>query len=421
MVNSRIPAGLHDVTIEQLEMLKDLPKAEFEKMFGIDFSTSNKQTVGEYVDQLINSANEIKATVDSLDATFKNPFKQIVNPQDEKEAIEAMNFNTFNKWKTDIAYYSSVTPDLNSRLNSIQQDVTNINPLLNNDLLAKVTNPESLKDLAKSYEEQATTLSESINEFTSAEDKKRIKAEVKALRTNSERINLALNNKDLDIKTFNSILNFELNNQDTTKEPIVPIERGSELFGYGHDVNRINALKVRTSQILDNLISKEGFEKYFEQADAIANEEVPTEEIAPEEITPTGVATPKFTNKAGEEEVVKVGKDYELPGLEKAKVNKLADDRYQVTAPDGTVSFHDTEEAANAAAQDIDDDNNDLRKVKAVAINDDGTVKVEDAAGNIQNIPADKLAGYERVETEEDRLLKNQAQINKEQKDIENN
>ena len=58
-VNSRIPIGMHDVTIEQLEMLKDLPKEEFEKTFGMDFNSSNQKTVSGYVDSLIQKANNI--------------------------------------------------------------------------------------------------------------------------------------------------------------------------------------------------------------------------------------------------------------------------------------------------------------------------------------------------------------------------
>jgi hypothetical protein len=40
-------------------MLKDLDKAEFEKTFGMDFTESNKSTVVEYVDSLIDKAPDM--------------------------------------------------------------------------------------------------------------------------------------------------------------------------------------------------------------------------------------------------------------------------------------------------------------------------------------------------------------------------
>ena len=73
-VNSRLSIGMHDVTVEQLKMLKDLPKEEFEKTFGMNFDESNKSTVAEYVDSLITKANNIKSINDSIQFSFKNPY-----------------------------------------------------------------------------------------------------------------------------------------------------------------------------------------------------------------------------------------------------------------------------------------------------------------------------------------------------------
>jgi hypothetical protein len=301
-VNSRIPSGMHDVTLEQLNMLKDLSKEEFEKTFGMDFNTSNKKTVDAYVDNLISNANKIKSTVDSLDSTFKNPFAKITDPKTPEEAVAANNHDVFNEWKTNLAYYAMVAPDANDRLSSISQTVAGVNPLINNDLLGKLTDPTSLRELSSNYEERANQLNRTITEFTSPEDKKAIKAQVKALRTSAERINLAINNRDLDMKTFNSLLNFELNNLDSTKDDVVGMERASELYGYGVDINKLIGLKRSASSILDELASESGLEKFFKEASEIASEEppttVPVEEEAPAaEVTPAVV--PQYTNVKG--------------------------------------------------------------------------------------------------------------------------
>ena len=421
-VNSRIPSGMHDVTLEQLNMLKDLSKEEFEKTFGMDFNTSNKNTVDAYVDNLISNANKIKSTVDSLDSTFKNPFAKITDPKTPEEAIAANNHDVFNEWKTNLAYYAMVAPDANARLSSISQTVAGVNPLINNDLLGKLTDPTSLRELSSNYEERANQLNKTITEFTSPEDKKAIKAQVKALRTSAERINLAINNRDLDMKTFNSLLNFELNNLDSTKDDVVGMERASELYGYGVDINKLIGLKKSASSILDELASESGLEKFFKQAEEIASEEPPTtvpgEEEAPAaEVTPAVV--PQYTNVKGKRENLELNREYEVAKLRPSKVNRLAEDRWQVISPDGTFEVYPTKEKAQEIAKDLDEEFASLAKVKIVALNEDGTAKVEDKDGNIYNIDTRKLSGFNKVESEQEKLQKVADQLGRQQQEIE--
>jgi predicted NAD-dependent protein-ADP-ribosyltransferase YbiA (DUF1768 family) len=421
-VNSRIPSGMHDVTLEQLNMLKDLSKEEFEKTFGMDFNTSNKNTVDAYVDNLISNANKIKSTVDSLDSTFKNPFAKITDPKTPEEAVAANNHDVFNEWKTNLAYYAMVAPDANDRLSSISQTVAGVNPLINNDLLGKLTDPTSLRELSSNYEERANQLNRTITEFTSPEDKKAIKAQVKALRTSAERINLAINNRDLDMKTFNSLLNFELNNLDSTKDDVVGMERASELYGYGVDINKLIGLKRSASSILDELASESGLEKFFKEASEIASEEPPTtvpgEEEAPAaEVTPAVV--PQYTNVKGKRENLELNREYEVAKLRPSKVNRLAEDRWQVISPDGTFEIYPTKEKAQEIAKDLDEEFASLAKVKIVALNEDGTAKVEDKDGNIYNIDTRKLSGFNKVESEQEKLQKIADQLGRQQQEVE--
>ena len=84
-------------------------------------------------------------------------------------------------------------------------------------------------------------------------------------------------------------------------------------------------------------------------------EETPvSEEAVP--TTPTEAPKYEFTNKAGEKESVRVNSEYEVPSFKKASVKKIADDRWEVTAPDGTLTYHTTKEKADEAADEINDD-----------------------------------------------------------------
>lgn len=417
-VSSRLPSGMHDVTIEQLNMLKDLDKEEFEKTFGMDFSSSNKSTVSEYVGALVDQANDIKKTYDSIDSTFNNPFKPSINPKTPEEDSENLNHRTFNKWKADLAYFASKIPSIDSRLDSIQQSVSEINPQITNEMISQLTNKTSLRELSKNYEDKATQLNKSVTEFTTSADSKRIKNQVKALRTASEKINLGLST-NVDTKLFDYLLNFELNNQVPTDAKIVGPEWSADLFSYGHDVNRHNELKVKVSNLFDNLSSEEGFNKYFNQAKDMQAEVITPTPATIEQAGPIEIITPTFKNKSGEQEAIQSNREYQIPASKKARVDKLADDRWQVTAPDGNLTFYPSLEKADAAAAELNEEFGNLQKVKIVAINNDGTIKVEDLNGDIYDIDSSKLEGYERIETEQEKLQKFAEDVDAEQKEIE--
>lgn len=397
-VISRIPSGMHDVTIEQLEMLKGLSKEDFEKTFGMDFSTSNKNTVNEYVDQLITNANKIKDNVDSLDAVFKNPFKFTTNPETKEESENNDNYKIFNNWKTDIAYFNSQSSDYNSRLLSMNESLAKINPLVDVSLAKSLLNPESLKNYSQEYEEKAALLESTILPTTSIQDRRAIKEEVKSLRTLSEKINLMLNSKQTDLKLLTNVLNFEINGQDFLQEPQVSSDKVVNILDYSRDINIIDASKKEIAKRIEAMTSKEGFEKYFE----------------PEIIDSTPLAKQEIAKKPYD-----VGREYENPATKTAKVRKITDGRFKVTAPNGEVTFYKTREEANEIAKDLNKDFSDLAKVKVLAINEDGSIKVEDLAGNIQNIPADFLKEYSGLESDEEKIAKQQEQLDKQQKEIE--
>lgn len=420
-VNSRIPSGMHDVTLSQLNMLKELDQDQFEKMFNIDFNTANKKTVAEYVDRLIQKANKIKETSDALNTTFKNPFTFHKNPIEDNDYVDNVNYQTFNYWKTDLAYYSTIPFDRNERLGEIEKSLFKINPLLNNDLISSLSNEKSLRELSEFYEEKANSLNKGILETTPLIERRKTQEQIKKLRTVSEKINLALNNNTYGLEDFNTLLNYELNNQDSSKDSIISSEYSDSLYTYGIDINQIRNDKKVASEKLANLITKEGFEKYFDEAEKIRKNTLTSEE---EDRAKRGVLFDNegiaiFKNNNGVLEELEIGRTYAIPKLRKATVRKISDDRYQVIDGAGNRTFYSTRERAKEAAEEIIADTNELISVKLLAINKDGSIKIEDLSGNIINIDPKRLKGYTRTETEQEKLIRNSSNIEQEQTSLE--
>jgi hypothetical protein len=417
-VSSRIPSGMHESTMEQLQMLKELDPGQFQKMFGMDSTGANQKTAAAYVDKLVDSANKIKANYDALDRTFKNPFKFNNDPKTEEEVLENKNYSTFSGWKTELAYQSSIADNSKYRLESIEKEVMAISPSLSNDLVGRLSDPQALVELASEYEDQANTLSKTITEFTSLADKRRIKDQIKALRTRSENIHLAKSERGFTSKEFIDTVNFELNGRDATKEKVVPLQLQNDLFKLGMGINEINNNRKRANALLESLLEESGYKDYSDSVDredsAIVDATVDTENVEPLVDKPTS-----FVNHKGLNEDIEVGREYEIPKFTKPSYKKLADDRYVVTDHMGNKTFYKDKQTMSDAIIDKELDRREIAKVKVLAINEDGTVKVEDISGNIQNISYDELKGYRGIETEQEKLIKNAAKFAAEQTKLE--
>jgi len=414
-VNSRIPSGMHDVTIEQLKMLKDLDKDQFESLFAMDFNSSNKNTVGEYVDNLILKANEIKNTVDSLNKTFVNPFDFKRNPTNEQEDLENKNYGIFENWKLDLANYAYHSKEMDSRKESIQQSLSKINPLISASTVESLTNKDSLRELSAEYEEKAIQLEKSITPATPLATARDLRAQARSLRSFSEKINFELSKDERDINWFVNLLNFEINNQDPKAPSVVNLDKAMELFSYGVDLNKMTTTKKILAKKYEALASEEGFNNYFKTA------ETPEKKKDEEGVATLPPAQYQFINKSGEQEPLELEREYEIPPFKKATIKKLADDRYEVTTPDGNKTFYSSEEDANVAADEANTQFKGLEKVRVVAFNSDGTVKIEDVNGDIYNIPLSKLEGYQKIKTEQEKLEKFKDDIEEQQKELELN
>lgn len=414
LVKSRLPIGMHDVTIEQLNMLKELPKEEFEKTFGMDFSTSNKNTVGQYVDSIITKANQIKDTVDGVNSMFNNPYKRVIDPKTDEEKLENKKYTTFENFKTDVSALSVTQQDVDSRLFDIQTSVNQINPLVSNDLISTLTSSEGIKELSNSYEQKANSLSESLG---TVETSKRasVREEIKKLRTLSEKISLALSSGTVDPNLFNTLLNFELNNQDFSKSNVIGLDKSQKLITFSEDINKLKERKRKAEKSFDYLSTEEGFNKYFESAETQQEEDKKDVE---KELSKPELKQYEFINKFKKSEIPIEGREYQLENTLVAKVRKVGE-QYKVTSPKGEVKYYDTREEAKQAADDMNVDLSEITKVKVLALNSDGTIKVEDLVGNIQNISPKMLEGYEKLQTEEEKLAKDKEVLDKQLEELE--
>ena len=439
LVNSRLERGMHDYTIEEFNMLKNLPKEEFEKYFGVDFSESNKHSVNEYVDKMIEHANQLKTTYDALSGTFKNPYAYYVKADTDDKKLSNDKYVKFQEWKKELTFQSGKAVDTADRIESIQENLNKIHPDLHNNLVAMLTSPQGLKKLAASYEERAKLLNGTIYDDMTAEEKQAVKSQVKALRTYSEKINASLSGENLDAQTFHELLNFELNGQDRTKGDAVGYEHAAKLYEYGNDLNQLGNDKLKAQAAIKILATKEGFEKYFDTINNINKDtKVDPKDFEPNQTggglgdgtntpppppdgSPTEPITPTFTNKEGNVQPLDLNREYQTESFGTPKVEKIDDDRWQVTAPNGAVTFHKSEEKAQAKVNELNQDAKDLSKVKVIGFNKDSTIKVEDVNGDIQNISPDALKGYDKVESRQEKLIKYAAEVGKVQDELEKN
>ena len=407
-VMQRIKMGMHDVTIDQLKMMKDLPEDQFKEMFGVDFDSSNKKTVSDYVDKLIDTANSIKQTSDVVDASFANPFEYIKNAKEDSELANNRNYTNFELWKINLKNFAFNRQNKEDRIKDISENINKINPYLNNALVSSLLDKNGLAELADSYSQDASLKEQSLETIPSNE-RAQVRADIKKLRTISEKISMAISKKEVDPKLFEEVLNLELNNRDFTKSPQITFDKINELMSYGEDINKLNNQQKIIAEQMDMLSTKEGIEKFF------ASQEQPSEESIDESKEP--VEYP-FKNHEGKTESAEVGREYENSKLKLVKPIKEGN-KYKIIKPNGETIYKDTKEEALDAAKEINADISDLAKIKILAFNEDGTVKVEDINGNIQNLNLSELSGYKSLATKQETLAKNADQIAAEQNKFE--
>ena len=405
-VNSRIKGNRFGLLEEEIKLAKDLPEDQFKQMFGFDANADNKRIANEYLSLVQEQANKIKENSDKINEFFVNPYKYIRTPKTTEEIDESANYRMYEDYKTAMTYFPSLIEHMDNRESSIQQDLTKISPLLSMDLVRKLGSSDSLLKLADEYEKEAKASLDLITEYTAPEDRKAYERKAKDLRGYAEQIYELTNNsrsgKDVTttyLKLFGNLTNFELNNRDASlRENYIknPLDI-DKMASFGVDLNKIDDAKKEASEAF-NILSDptKGFEE-FRKVD-----ETRLPPVHPE----------------GSE--ISAGREYEINKLPKYKTKRVADDRYQVIGPDNEIiSTHRDKNEASATVRYLNKNLNNLKKVTAIRDNGDGTIRVIDAAGDIQDIPKVQILKYTPLETQEEKLAKDKETLRKQQDEIE--
>jgi hypothetical protein len=150
-------AGRFDMRKQQLEMLKDLSPAEFQKMFGMEFNDTNKKTVDEYVDSVIAKSEEIKKNIEKVETIFKNPYK---NPSKISNATlkDYFNHTGFEEYKRQLAIDLSEMHDSRRRANNLKAELAVIAPTTDIDNIIKLTNRQGIGEIMEDMNKRISQL-----------------------------------------------------------------------------------------------------------------------------------------------------------------------------------------------------------------------------------------------------------------------
>lgn len=127
---------------------------------------------------------------------------------------------------------------------------------------------------------------------------------------------------------------------------------------------------------------------------------------------------PSIKNDKGEEEAVEVSREYELPNDRVAMVRKRDDNQFEVIFPTKQNMFYATQEEADDAKDTYNEELKDRKKVKIVATNPDGSVRIEDMNGDVYDILPSTLQHYVKVATPQELLAKNKSELDQQQEEI---
>jgi hypothetical protein len=257
-VLSRIDANKPELIEEELNLLRDLPQEQFEKLTGMDKNPDSIKSVNEYVNSLLEKAKQIKDVTSRVNDTYNNPF-----------AKDNSLHETFNNWKNNLSYLASINYDSKDRIDSIANNVSKIHPI---DVasLSQITNKEGLAEYSKEIETSNPTLSTKIKVFL---------------------------NGGWNEKAYSSLFS-EIVEDKTGRQ--VGKDAIPSLINYGNDVNKIQKRQKTFLDHYDKLSTEEGWNNFVQQD--VNNK---TEE----EVKPTTSKTITLKTLRGEQDF-EIGKQY---------------------------------------------------------------------------------------------------------------
>lgn len=406
MLYSRARIGAQDVTLEQISMLKELEKENFEKFFGIEFDEKNKYTVDSYINNLLNTSKSIMEIYSKINNIYKNPFVYKENPESIEDLLDNDNFKSFESWKEEIVYLNATMNHLETVKEDAYKNISEINPALSGESISKLTNRESLIELSKEIEEEANILESSIDFNTTARKRSKIRSQIKKLRTLSNQALIKANNskisEDKRKEYFRNLASYEANGRDIDNDNLITNEDIIQLYEEGVNINRADNARKKMRIGLELLTSEVGFKKYLASEIDLKNQVVSEE---PGQVN--------FTNNENEVESIEIGREYEKLDFKPKTFTKLKDGTYQVPKPDGTFIVTKTKPQAIKELEDTNDTLKNMQKITVVGIMPNNTVKIEDSEGNIYDIHPSRLEGYSKIISIEEFINGNKKDIDK--------
>lgn len=417
--NARMQGNRYGLLEEEIKLAKELPNEQFKQMFGFDATADNRQVVNEYLSLVQQEANKIKTNYDKINEFFVNPYKYIRTPKTDEEITESDNYRKYENYKTAMTYFPSLIDHADRRADDIQKELVGINPLLSVDIVKKLGSVESLLDLAKEYEKDASASLDLISDITNPEERKKLENRAKTLRNLAENIydvtgtyysiekgelskDVLSKKENLPgeyLKLFDNLVNFELGGRDplnTIKNIKHPLDV-EKAISLAVDLNRLDEMRKDAGDAFDILANPE---KGFEEFRKVDENRLPPKNASESELTP--------------------GREYETEKVGKYRTKKVADGRYQVIGPDKTiVSTHATKEEASATTKYLNENIQNLKKITVIRDNGDGTVRIVDLNGDVQDIPKTDILKYTPLETQDEKIAKQKEQIANEQKELE--
>lgn len=416
---SGIQNARHDVRIEQLKMLKELPDAELNKLFNME--KGSRASNHAYIDELIDKAQNIKKSHDAIANIFANPYKYTGSTKSEEAIKQDAAWKAFEDYKAALVKMSYNVNDFNARLSSMQEQMSNISPLLNNETVSKLTNPGALRALKVEYKEQANELQKQLDDNLISRSKdpvlyKSMKDQIASLETYAENIGTFLSKEDPDelLGLFPKLLNFEISGRNLENKNTIDPVHSVDLINIGNDINQIEMGKKFAASTYEHLFTQEGYNDFMKNHEEWSKGLSFTEAVEPE-VSDTHI-------KIGDT-------SYETDRNYKTTIK----DRF--TVPTGTTQLKnpfgevvDTFKTKEEAEQARDDENKNIEEnLNAVKlIRSEGTkVIVEDAKGIIQKIDPRYLSDAEKTLSEEEIVEENEEfydnldeELNKDSQDI---
>lgn len=422
-IASGVRNNMHDVRIEQLKLIKQLPDTEIHALFGEDKTTVEQKK--QYVDQLINKANDINKTLTALGEIIPQQSMYVDKPKTDKEVEGNKLYNDIEDYKEALGMHSFLKREYTDNLRQMDVDNKTIHPLLTNDLIESLITPEGRDQLNREYRDQTefldTQLSNKSGSTFYTSELRQQKLQRDTLKDMSDTLTQVQNMPNLDpiaySKAFEKVLNFELGGRGTAPEiDQVPMEQAVPLINKGIEILENKAARKQADAAYNALFSNGGFEQFGEDNDeaqkntfrankqeymeglglAKTSDEYKTQVDEDEKNNPveTQGESRLFTASDKKPKGYTVSKESKQDGTTRYSVKDLKGNEIK--------SFRDVKSAEG----ERDDLNKRLHYPSKIRTNGerngDGTIKAEDEKGNPVNLHPDIFSHYTPVATPED-------------------